>query len=96
MTNFSPEFPTLPSQDLTSPIEKEPFTSDARRAMLREVNDIVINRGMTRQEYDERKNRFVAPGWTVKNLIGAGLDSGQIKWDGDTLIFLNKKSETGV
>jgi hypothetical protein len=61
---------------------------EERHALLMYVNNTVINRGMAREEYNSLKNRLVGPGWTVGELIRSEINIGEVKWDGDKLVFI--------
>jgi len=75
---------------------KETSPSETRQALLKEVNKIVVTRGMPRDEYNRKKSLLVAPGWTVEDLIEAGLASGELKWREDTVQFVSKGRNNGT
>ena len=61
---------------------------EERHAMLMHVNNTVINTGMSREEYNKIKDKPVGPGWTVGELIRSEINIGEVKWEGDRLVFV--------
>ncbi len=66
-----------------APTEKGPSTSNERMALLKELNRMLFNEGISENRYLAIRSFGVAPGWSVRDFIEVGFDSSDVIWFGE-------------
>jgi len=60
--------------------KKGKAASDARVKLLVDTHNKIFGDGLTEEEYDKIKNRWVGPGQTIKGYVESLLDSASAEW----------------